>query len=224
MPRPLLRVRSAAVSGRLLELTARDREIISTLTARVRVLTTEQVGRTWWPSASNPESGARRRLRALSDARLVSVQTLLAHPEIDLVAPVAIWHRGLPEPDFAALARSLAKRWTEPERATPCVAATQQAVAQFGGSGGRLPRDSEATHDIHLAAVHLRMVQELPTRAASWTPEAALRKGQGIKIPDAIVRDGKYRTAIEFGGSYSAEKLAGFHRYCEGRGLGYELW
>lgn len=222
VPACISRVRSVDV--RALELTARDCEILTTLTARVRVLTTEQVGRTWWPSASEPESAARRRLRALSEAGLVTVQSLLVHPEIELTAPAAIWHRGLPEPDFSALAPSLAKRWTEPERATSCVAATQQAAAQFGGSGGRLPRDSEATHDIHLAAVHLRMAQELPTRAASWTSEAALRKGQGIKIPDAIVRDGKYQTAIEFGGSYSADKLAGFHRYCEGRGLGYELW
>lgn len=212
------------MSGRLIELTSRDREILSVLTTRVRVRSTAQVGRTWWANASQPEAGARRRLRALAEAGLVTVDQVLAHREIALAGPVALWHRGLPEPDFPALSARLARRWAEPERATPCVVATEQAAAQFGGTGGRPPRDSEATHDIHLAAVYLRMRQELPTRAASWTPEAALKKGQGIKVPDAIVRDGKYRTAIEFGGSYSAEKLAAFHRYCQGRALAYELW
>lgn len=212
------------VANRATELTTRDGEILAALTGRVRVLTIGQVARTWWGETSKPEANATRRLRSLEDSGLVTVQSLISHPELELPGPVAAWQRGMPDPAFPKLARALSRRWTEPERATPCVVATAQAAAQFGGTGGRLPRDSEATHDIHFAAVYLRMVQELPTRARTWTPEAALKKGQGVKVPDALVRDGKYTTAIEFGGSYSGPKLAAFHGYCQGRALAYELW
>ena len=211
------------MSGRL-ELTSRDREILHALTHRVRVFTLPQVARTWWRGTSQAEPEARRRARQLEGAGLVSVVPLIAHPEIQLDAPLVTWQPGLPAPDASKLASTLARRWPEPERETVCIGATAEAAAIVGGSGGRLPRDSETTHDIHLAAVYLRMAEELPTRARSWTAEAALAKGQGVKVPDAVVRDGKYDTAIEFGGTYSTAKLQGFHRYCERKGFGYELW
>ena len=68
------------------------------------------------------------------------------------------------------------------------------------------------------------MRRELPTRARSWVPEADLPVGQGIKVPDALVRDGMYRTAIEFGGQYDHAKLRSFHGYCSHKGWGYEIW
>lgn len=207
-----------------MDLTTRDREILQTLTQRVRVLTIPQLARTWWTSSKDPETTAHRRLKRLAEAGLVTLTPLMAHPEIALSEPLVCWQRGLPEPNFGELARALANRWTEPEVATLVAAATPEAAAIVGGNGGRLPRDSEATHDIHLAAVYLRMARELPTRAASWKAEAELSKGQGVKVPDAMVRDGKCFTAIEFGGAYSAEKLGAFHRYCDRKGLGYELW
>ncbi len=212
------------MANRLIELTARDQEIVSTLTHSVRVLTVSQVGRTWWAATASPEVNARRRLRSLEHAGLITSLSLIAHPEITLPGPVVTWQRRFPEPDASELASALARRWTEPERETHCAVATDEAAARFGGNGGRPPRESEATHDIHLSAVYLRMVQELPTRASSWIPEATLKKGQGIKVPDAMVRDGKHKTAIEFGGAYSRQKLADFHRHCQGRGLAYELW
>lgn len=219
-----LRVRSLAVADRLVDLTDRDTELLRALTQRVRVFTLAQVARTWWPESQDGQGLARRRLRALEDGGLVTLTSLIAHPEIDLAGPLSSWQPGLPEPDFGPVARELARRWTEPERQTLCVVASEEAASVVGGSGGRTPRDSEATHDIHLAAVYLRMAEKLPTRASSWRAEASLAKGQGVKVPDAMVRDGKYDTAIEFGGSYSAEKLASFHRYCHRKGLGYELW
>lgn len=208
----------------LVELTSRDREILHALTHCVRVFTLPQIARTWWKGSSQAEAAARRRARQLEGAGLVSVVPLIAHPELRLDAPLATWQPGFQAPDASELASRLARRWPQPERETVCIAATAEAAAIVGGSGGRLPRESEATHDIHLAAVYLRMRSELPTRARSWTAEAALAKGQGVKVPDAMVRDGKYDTAIEFGGVYSAAKLEAFHRYCGRKGLAYELW
>ena len=58
-----------------------------------------------------------------------------------------------------------------------------------------------------------------------WVSEADLPAGKGVKVPDAMVRDGKQRTAVEFvGASYRLGKLEAFHSYCAGRGFGYELW
>lgn len=212
------------VTSQSVELTPRDREILDALTRRVRVFTLAQVGRTWWGTTGSPEAGARRRLKVLEGAGLVTLVPLIAHPEIPLSGPLVCWQRGLPEPDAEQLAATLSRRWTEAERNTWCVVATGDAAAVVGGRGGRVPRESEGTHDIHLAAVYLRMTAELPTRARSWRSEASLKKGQGVKVPDAMVRDGKYDTAIEFGGVYSPAKLRAFHRYCAHKGLGYELW
>ena len=70
----------------------------------------------------------------------------------------------------------------------------------------------------------LRVIVVLPTRAATWAPETQLPAGRGVKVPDAMVRDGRYVTAIEFGGEYSSDKLRQFHRYCENESFGYEVW
>lgn len=86
------------------------------------------------------------------------------------------------------------------------------------------PADSEVSHDLHLAEVYFRMLEELPTRASTWILETHLPKGQGVKVPDAIVRDGLDRAAIEFGGLYDRVKLESFHAYCRDKKMGYELW
>ena len=210
--------------GANIELQPRDRAILIALTRRVRVLTLTQIGRVWWPEAVHPERNAANRMTALERAGLVEVCTLMAHPEIPLRRPLATWQPGLPAPDLTKLAKSLSRRWPESDTATRCVIATSEAGVRFAGYGGRPPRDSEATHDIHLASVYLKMVAELPTRARSWVPEAALPKGQGVKVPDAIVQDGLYETAVEFGGQYAEPKLAAFHGYCCQQDLGYEVW
>ena len=202
----------------------RDNAILSVLTNRVRVLSLSQVGRTWWADGRDPERNARRRLTELERAGLVECFDELIRPELPLQQPVLIWQPGLPEPDFGSSSRLLQARWRDPIVRTECVIATARAGRAFGGKGGRRPRKSEVTHDVHLAAVFLRMREELPTRAASWTPEAQLPTGPGIKVPDAIVRDGRYFTAIEFGGEYSSQKLKRFHRYCENESYGYEIW
>lgn len=212
------------IGGTNVELQPRDRAILITLTRRVRVLTLTQIGRVWWPKAVRPERNAANRMSALEQVGMVQTCMLMAHPEIPLRRPLAKWQPGLPTPDLKKLARSLRLRWTNSDTATRCVIATSEAAVRFAGYGGRAPRDSEATHDIHLASVYLKMVGELPTRARSWIPEAALPKGQGVKIPDALVQDGLYKTAVEFGGQYAEPKLDAFHEYCRELDLGYEVW
>jgi len=213
-------------------LTDRDHEVLTVLTLRVRAMTIQQIATVWWtdiPGAPAKRSlaEARRRLQVLARDGLVEITALLAHPEIELIAPLAVWQPGLPPPDIGSVAHAAKSRWSRPHVTTEFVTATVEAGRLMGGEGGRQPKTSEASHDMHLAAVYLRMRRELRTRSENWRSEARVLAEQGRasdKLPDALVRDGKCTTAIEFVGEYSAAKLAAFHEYCNHKNYGYELW
>jgi hypothetical protein len=218
---------AGAVAATLL--TQRDLYILEILTQRVRVMSVAQVARVFWPTAEDSVVSAEARLRALDKSGHVELFTITAHPELPLGEPVTTWQVGLPTPDFAAVSTAVRSRWTQPERATLVVGATAQAGRELAGHGGRRPRTSEGTHDLHLAAVYLEMRRNLPTRARTWRSEASIvavrnKSARAQKLPDAMVRDGRSQTAIEFGGAYDADKLAAFHSHCEKNSFGYEVW
>ena len=195
----------------------RDQQILNTLVLRVRVLSLAQVARTWWTETATGIARARRRLQDLERQGLVRLAMLSARPQLGLTDPLAVWQHELPQPDFGTVAHRLRERWKRAgsARRTECVLPE--------GGVGRVPRVSETTHDLHLAAVYLLMRQECPARARTWTFESELAH-RNEKVPDAIVRDGRVTTAIELGGQYSREKLEQFHVYCRRRGMGYEIW
>lgn len=110
---------------------------------------------------------------------------------------------------------------------TTVVAASRMCANMFGGHGGRLPREIERTHDIHLARVYLLYRLRQPSVLPFWTFEERLRKERGRAsemLPDVILRGPGMHQAIEFGGAYSKEKLEAFHSYCSERNLSYEVW
>jgi hypothetical protein len=110
---------------------------------------------------------------------------------------------------------------------TYAVIATRSAGQRFGGHGGRFPRESEETHDIHLAAVYLRLRAADPKTAAHWIFEEEIRLRRAHrsgKLPDAMIERPGARKVIEFGGAYGKEKLGAFHAYCRELGLPYEVW
>lgn len=211
-----------------MNLTDRDDRILWTLTHRLRVLSVRQIAQSWWDDPSS--RGARSRIRQLSDAGLVEVMPTMAHPEIELTAPVLTWRPGGTEPNFGAVAYRLKSRWNQAPISTALVYATRVAVRMFGGfTGGRGPRPSEATHDLHLAQVFLLFQRANPTLAKRWCSEAeqyAEGKGRGERLPDAIIRGRRGgeppAQIIEFGGAYSRAKLIEFHHalsaFC------YEVW
>ncbi len=192
------------------------RELLTTLTNKVRVLTVPQIERTW--------PGVLSRLNTLEKAGLLFSFVAVAHPELPLCCPVIRWALGDRLPQFSKASHELRKRWTLAGVATKCFIASRAAGRMFGGHGGRYPRESEETHDIHLAAVYLRCRLASLGEAASWVGEAQIkseRKQKRGKLPDAIVDK---RRVIEFGGAYKKEKLVGFHKYCEAKGFDYEVW
>lgn len=197
-----------------------ERLLLEVLTGRLRTMTLAQAARAFWSGSIGAARAATRRRGEWFAAR-----TLLAQAERPLAEPLAVWQPGLPEPGFGPIAHAAQRRWSSPTQATVFIVATEGAARSTGGSGGRWPRVSEATHDLHLAAVYLLMRDELPSRAESWEGEDAAGDAPGGGgRPDATVRDGFRRTAIELVGQYSPGKLAAFHQRCAARGLGYELW
>ena len=208
-------------------MTERDDEILDTLTRRIRMLSVAQVAATWWPESIRSVEQAKVRLRELErlgDLRLLNV---LARPEPALESPVVTWKPGTAEPEFGPVAYRLRSRWTSPARRRLAVIATAQAGIRFAGKGGRAPRASEATHDLCLAAIYLRMRSTDPHRGRQWVSEAMLYErgeGRGDRLPDAAIVSRRGKTVIEFGGAYPPTKVADFHRFCSERGWGYELW
>lgn len=153
-------------------------------------------------------------MQALHRRGLVESVRLMARPEIIPVKPLVTWQPGLPRPDFAPVAWTLKnRRRDQAPVATPCVVA----------AAGRHPRPTDTTHDLHLAAVFLLMCKELPTRACSWVFEDDLVR-PGHKLPDALVTDGRAKTAIECGGEYDRQRLEEDHDYFAQMEYGYEIW
>lgn len=207
----------------------RDEALLETLVFKVRLLTTPLIAKTWWGDTTQPLMHARRRLRQLTEARLLEKTHVLAEPMLPLQAPVACWRPGEPEPDCDALGYALQSRWGDaPPRRVTVFVASKQAVYQYGGRGlGGLRQRLQATHDLHQAAVYLHYLRADPALAEAWVGEDMLGKaGHGIKDPDALVmgRDGKPELVIEFGGRYDARRVRDFHKHCARFGLRYELW
>lgn len=147
---------------RLIEFSDRDRRILDTLTARVRLLSLSQIARVFWSGVRDPRVAARKRLAVLERTGFLERLNVLARPELPLPAPVAKWAPGEAPPNFGAVAYQVQARWEQAPTPTTVVVATARAGHWCGGQGGRRPRTSEITHDLHLAAVYLRLLAEWP--------------------------------------------------------------
>ncbi len=191
-------------------------EFLSDLALRVRTFSVPQIART------RPKVVGR--LDRLEAGGLIYSFVSMAHPELPLVGPVVSWRSGDQMPDFSKASYQLRSRWNLPGVPTKCVIASRAAGRMFGGHGGRYPRESEETHDIHLAAVYLRFRSISPLLTKSWIHEEEIkrdRKQRKGKLPDAMIGS---RRVIEFGGAYKKAKLMAFHSFCESRGWEYEVW
>lgn len=211
----------------MLTLTNRDRDILNVLTQRVRLLTVEQIGRTWW-NGLRADDCAARRLKKLEREGLLQSFIAYAHPMLDLHQPVCAWSPGMQPPNFGAVSYQLVRRWTESHIPMRAVIATRAAGSALGGYGGKRPKRVESNHDVHLAAVYLLFKKSNPSVAATWRSEEVIRNSRkdapGERLPDALVRTNDTDRIIDFGGSYSPEKIEGFHRWAARKAIGYELW
>lgn len=208
-------------------LTPRDHDILDALTLRVRVMSIRQIAGTWFGRTADPARHAARRLLALEAAGLIEQHSMPARPELLLAQPLVNWQPGTEPPDFDNLAYTLEIRWKAPAVPTDIVIASRAAGNWMGGSGGRLPRRSEVSHDLTLARLYLAWRLRGPRAGRRWISESSLRQegfGEDDRLPDAIVEEDGRRCVIELGGAYSAAKLRDFHEFCLENEWPYELW
>lgn len=218
----------AAPAERSLRLTPRDHAILDALTQRVKVLSVEQVRRTWWTGHAVATAAAR--LRYLTAGGWVEEVRLVASAaDFEVDEALAVHQPHEREPDWRNLLPITRSRWRTTLRAVRGFVATPLAARTFGGFA-RSPRPSEATHDLFLASVYLARVSRDPDAGDRWSGEGKLateiRAGCGVVADALVTRDGGgASTAVEVvGASYSEEKLRAFHEACERRGWSYELW
>ena len=221
--------RSQTKIAQMLQIDATTEDLIEVLTHRVPLLTLHQIAKAWFANSTDPSAAAMSTLLGLETQGLIFASSLAARPELDLKEPVFVWAPGNHAPHCGPIAYQLKNRWKAAAIRQPVVIATRLAKRLFGGYlGGKLPRRSEVTHNIHLAQVYLRVREEQPTAAEQWISEYQLY-AEGHRdcerLPDGTIRDpqtGMPRLFIEFGGSYSKQKIEAFHHACQT--TPYQIW
>jgi hypothetical protein len=207
---------------------SRDEEILHTLARKVRLFSFSQLAARWWSESPSGTANARKRLRQLLDAGYLELHRVTARPLPVIEEPLLGWRAGQPIPEFGAVAWRLQSRWTEPARPVTVYIATGRTANLFGGRNrGRLKHPHQASHDLGVSAVYLRLLETDPQAAHDWLGEDIAGGDQfGGKVPDAVLSSAGEgtRLAIEFGGAYNAERLRTFHHCCARRGLPYEVW
>jgi hypothetical protein len=210
----------------MITLTPRDFEILESLTRRVRLLSTEQLRRIWWPDdVARPT--ARRRLVLLTEAGFLNRTIINAHPLLPVTRPLFAWTPAAPEPDSFAVAQCARSRWTEAAQPIEVFWATRLAANLFGSTAGRLSGLIHRDHDLLLGQVFVWYRTNRPADARAWLGEDALPKaGYRIKDPDAFLLGPENRPirVIESAGSYAPAQVQSFHEHCVEHDLPYELW
>lgn len=207
-------------------LTKRDLVLLLALVQKVRAFSLRQTARHWW---AGDMANARRRLKMLAESEFLRLVTVSARSLPPLQTPVIVWQPGQAAPDFGKIAYQLKLRWKHrPARLVTTVVGTARSARLLGGKArGDLKCGTQATHDLGVAAVWLRLHAERPAWAAAWRGEdvmAHTRRNQ--KLPDAFIVNGRGEPVwiIEFGGAYDAARVKDFHSDCADRSLPYEMW
>lgn len=209
-----------------LHLTPRDAAIVQALVQKVRLFSQRQIVDHWW---NGELANSRRRLKRLADRNLLQHMSVMARPALAFESPLVTWRPGDAAPDFGKIAYRCQARWRfRPARQCVVWLATEVASQAYGGTArGELKHPTQATHDLGVAAVWLRLLQVAPQWASAWRGEDLLaHTRRGEKLPDAFIVDDRDQViwVIEFGGGYDTERVEAFHQDCVSRSLPYQLW
>lgn len=208
------------------QIMGRDQEIVHALALHLRLMSQRQIAGHWW---AGELTNARRRLKRLLEKELLSRVVVQSRPIPLLETPLVTWRPGNPDPSFGRIAYCCRQRWRQrPVRPCTVWIATPKAARIFGGvQRDGLQHALQATHDLGVAAVWLRLREVAPDWAEAWRSEDLLaHTRRGEKLPDAFIVNASEEVVwvIEFGGDYDAKRISEFHEDCRSRGLSYQLW
>jgi hypothetical protein len=207
-------------------LSTREREILLALAQKVRLFSQRMLADHWFHCDL---ANTRRGMKRLVQAGYCEHHTVIARSLPELHAPLITWKPGDEMPPCGEVAYRCVERWRQhAARPTGVWIATEQTARLFGGvRRGTLHQPVQATHDLGVASVWLRFRAVQPQWATAWRSEDLLaHTRRGEKLPDAFLVNGSNSVVavIEFGGGYSAERVAAFHEDCAARQLPYQLW
>ena len=106
----------------------------------------------------------------------------------------------------------------------------RRSVAAFKRTMGTNRVVTLGDRDFRPEELSALVLRSLKADAEAWLGEDLLRAqfpgGFPGKVPDAalIQADGMVQRVIECGGTYDADRLRQFHRFCMREAFGYELW
>lgn len=213
----------AVAKKRLFVLTGRDRDLLSVLSLRLPLLTTDQVARGWWPNAASPSS-CLRRLRVLSGHGLLKAATVVTAPPTGMCTPLVHWRPGAPLPEFTQVISLARHRGEVPLRAHTVVTATAAGAARSGVTPHAV-RASDVAHDLLLAEVFLHTMQNEVGLVRFWRMAGRESAREGERVADAVIaRPGRPVHIEVVGSSYTRTKLLLVHRYYEASNREYQLW
>lgn len=224
-----------------MQLQDRDLNLVRALALDVRLATPDQIRRGWgWPDSDSGLRNCRERLKKLVEAGLLRAASVPCTPLLDLTQPVLEWNPGDPTPDFDAVSHALQSRWGDrEEKPTRVYMATPKGASTYGGRGrSRYTKLAQATHDLHVTELYVRLLITDPDLAEDWVGEdlIAMEQRKYEKLADAEIRDGDGATVryLEFGGRYDAREVRRKHDYFAGQPIKpgaparqpfpYELW
>ena len=207
-------------------LTKLDRQIVETLTRRVRVVTFEQISEHWFPECCTVRS-VKHRLAQLVESRLVETYCINVHPMLEVNNPILCWQPGANEPTIERVHETVRSRWTCASNPKWVCVASPLAANLFGSNAWGLPAIEHRDHDLRLADIYLHYRQSFPRLARLWQGEHIRPKpGYREKHPDALLvtSSGKVIRAVESAGHYGLKQIEAFHAHCAEHDLPYELW
>lgn len=207
-------------------LTAKDLDLLETLTLRLRVMSLRQIRELWWPEASSLHA-ARRRLARLQWYGFVRMCEVQACPTLPVSMPLMTWSPGEPTPDFEVLSERASSRWTQPAVTMTVCIATEGTGNLMGCRAGRLSSDEHLDRDLRLASVYVHWRQSNDHRAPDWTNKRSFPADSfSPHSADVILRNSMHKNygAIDAAGRWSARHWQNLHADCLNRSLQYEVW
>lgn len=197
-----------------------DEVILGPLSTKFRVAQISQLARL----TGRSEDAIERRIKDLLELGALEQRIVNAHPLLRQDGALFKWNIGDAPPSFQVLSYRCRVRFCEAIRPTAVFIASPAALRLFGGKPRKgLKHPLQATHDLHVTNIYLRLLESSPERAKNWISEDLLERPKpGDKHPDAMIA-GNPPCVIDFI-NYGPGSIEKIHLHCERRGLAYELW